>query len=65
MHDRIYDACQALAVDPRPRRAIKLEPKQLKKYRLEIWPYRAIYKVDDQAKTVQILHIDHRKQVYR
>jgi mRNA-degrading endonuclease RelE of RelBE toxin-antitoxin system len=65
MHDKIYGACQELAMNPRPQKAIKMEPKKDKKFRLEIWPYRAIYYIDDAARIVKIADIDHRRQVYR
>ena len=54
-----------LATDPRPRDARKLGGKLAGLFRVRCGRYRAIYEVLDETRTVRILHVAQRKNVYR
>jgi mRNA interferase RelE/StbE len=60
---RIRDAIQALAQDPRPQGHLKLTGRN--GFRLRIGDYRVIYEIDDEQRVVTILHIGHRRDVYK
>ena len=49
--------------EPRPRGCEKLTARE--RYRVRQGPYRIIYAVDDQERTVTVVKIGHRKDVYR
>jgi mRNA interferase RelE/StbE len=57
--DRIGEAISALALEPRSRRAIPLEPDI---YRIRVGNYRVIYKVYDQESVVLIGRIARRSE---
>ena len=54
---------QSLADDPRPAGAKKLSRKE--RYRLHQGRYRIVYSVHDERRTVRIVKISHRYEVYR
>ena len=56
---RIY----ALAEDPRPPGCRKL--KDYLGWRVRAGDYRIVYEIDDTAKTVTVLRVGHRKEIYR
>ena len=60
---RVKRAILALAEKPRGQKSKKLTGR----YGRRIWigRYRIIYEVNDQARKVVILHVGHRKDVYR
>jgi len=60
---RVREACRALAGDPRPRGRRKLVNRD--GIRVRVGDYRVIYEVDDAARTVTVLHVGHRRDVYR
>lgn len=53
-----------LASTPRPRGVDKIKSAE-GTWRVRQGDYRIVYSIDDNQKTVTILDIDHRKQVYR
>lgn len=61
--ERIASRLQSLAGDPRPPRCEKLSGYD--RYRVRQGDYRIIYSVDDSTRTVDIVKIGHRKEVYR
>ena len=61
--DRINDAIDALAADPRPHGAAKLAGRD--DYRIRIGDYRIVYAIDDQERLVVVARIAHRRDVYR
>lgn len=61
--DRILDAVDALAADPRPHGSRKLVGEQTA-WRLRIGDYRVIYDVYDDALTVTVVRAAHRREVY-
>ncbi len=60
---RVRDACRTLADNPRPRGAKKLTGRP--GVRLRVGRQRVIYEVDDSARTVTILDVGHRRDIYR
>ncbi len=51
-------------MNPRPTGCKKLVGGD-KQWRLRIGEYRVVYEIDDQAKTVDVTRITHRREVYR
>lgn len=60
---RLVTRIEGLAADPRPHGCEKLSG--LEQYRVRQGDYRVIYSVDDEARTVVIVKIGHRRDVYR
>ncbi len=60
---RIADRIARLAEDPRPPGCEKLHREE--RYRLRQGPYRIVYSVDDDEKSVIVVKVGHRKDVYR
>ena len=54
-----------LQSNPRPRGCLKLKGRTEDFYRLRQGRYRIIYSIDDSLRTVTILEVTHRKEVYR
>jgi mRNA interferase RelE/StbE len=63
LRDRIGDAIDALADEPRPTGAIKLAGRD--DYRVRVSDYRIVYAVDDKERLVIVARIAHRRHVYR
>ena len=61
--ERSCDAIRALAQEPRPRGCDKLTGRD--GWRIRVGDYRVIYEIDDAHQTITILHIGHRRDVYR
>ena len=62
-YSRVKDAIIGLAGDPRPAQSTQLVGRG--GWRLRVGDYRIIYDIDDIAKTVTVLHVGHRRDVYR
>ena len=60
---RIIEAVQALANDPRPPQSRKLSGAE--KYRLRCGVYRVLYEIQDDVLVVCVVKVGHRKDVYR
>jgi mRNA interferase RelE/StbE len=60
---RVRDAIRLLADDPRPPECRKLTGRE--GWRIRVGEYRVIYEIDDVRKSVTILHVGHRRDVYR
>ncbi len=60
---RVRDAIRRLAEDPRPTGALKLTGRD--GWRLRIGDFRVIYEIDDKQRNITVLHIGHRRDVYR
>ncbi len=52
-----------LANSPRPRGCKKLSGRE--GWRIKVGDYRVIYEIDDKEKIVTVLHIGHRREIYR
>jgi mRNA interferase RelE/StbE len=61
--DRATAAIAALAATPRPSGCTKLTARD--GWRIRVGDYRILYDIDDAKQTVTILHIGHRRDVYR
>jgi mRNA interferase RelE/StbE len=62
MQERIDAALDALAADPRPPGTRKLTSGA---YRVHVGDYRVLFDVDDDAQTINILRVGHRREVYK
>jgi mRNA interferase RelE/StbE len=60
---RVTGTIGSLADDPRPKGCKKLSGSE--KYRIWVGEYRIIYTIDDEAVTVYIVRVRHRRDVYR
>jgi mRNA interferase RelE/StbE len=60
---RVRDAIRALAGDPRPQGCLKLTARE--GWRVRVGDYRLVYEIDDKQRTVMVLHVGHRRDVYR
>lgn len=60
---RVVRPIQELAENPRPEGCEKLTRRE--RYRLRQGSYRIVYAVDDDQRTVLIVKVGHRKDVYR
>ncbi|HXH10050.1 MAG TPA: type II toxin-antitoxin system RelE/ParE family toxin [Alphaproteobacteria bacterium] len=61
--ERVRDAIRALGQDPRPPGSRKLIGRD--GWRLRVGDYRTIDDIDDTQRIVTVLHIGHRRDVYR
>lgn len=62
-YPRIRDRIRDLAEAPRPPGSRKLTGRE--GWRLRVGSYRILYDIDDSEKTVTVLHVGHRRDVYR
>jgi len=62
-YERVRDAIRALSQNPRPPGSFKLTGRE--GWRIRVSNYRVIYEIDDQQQTVTVLHVGHRRDVYR
>jgi mRNA interferase RelE/StbE len=60
---RVIDRITSLASDPRPRCSQKLSRDE--RYRVRQGDYRIVYSIDAKDKSVLIVKIGHRREVYR
>jgi mRNA interferase RelE/StbE len=63
IRERIRDAIDALADEPRPHGVAKLAGRD--DFRVRVGDYRIVYAVDDAERTVLVARIAHRREVYR
>jgi mRNA interferase RelE/StbE len=61
---RIVKKLEALAVNPRPNGVKQLEGEN-STYRVRVGEYRIIYQIQDAILVVLVIHIGHRRDVYR
>jgi mRNA interferase RelE/StbE len=61
---RIISESEALADEPRPPRCRKLEGSK-RDYRIRVGEYRVVYEIDEKGKTVRVMRVRHRRDVYR
>ena len=60
--ERVCDAIRLLAGNPRPPGCRKLVGRD--GWRIRVGDYRVIYQIDDSARTVLVLHVGHRRDIY-
>lgn len=63
MIPRVVAVIRALAGESRPHGCVKLSASQ--SWRIRVGDYRVIYDIDDKNRKVDVLHIGHRREVYR
>ena len=63
LQNRIKNKLFSLEVEPRPHGSQKLHGTDF--FRIRIGDYRVIYSIEDTHKTVKVLDIGHRREVYR
>jgi mRNA interferase RelE/StbE len=61
---RIWEKIHKLASNPRPHGSEKLEGSS-ERYRLRQGDYRVLYEIRDEVLIVAVVHVRHRKDVYR
>ncbi len=61
---RIASRIGSLAANPRPRGSQKLAGGE-ERYRIRQGSYRVVYAIDDEARTVEVFKLGHRRDVYR
>lgn len=61
---KILQKIDLLQIDPRHHGSIKLSGKE-NTYRTRVGKYRIVYEIYDSKVLVLVVHIDHRKDVYR
>ncbi len=62
-YERVKAAILGLEKEPRPRGCRKLVGRD--GWRIRVGNYRIIYDIEDAAKTVLVMHVGHRRDVYR
>jgi mRNA interferase RelE/StbE len=62
-YERVREAMHRLAHNPRPAGCLALTGRA--GWRIRVGDYRVIYEIDDVQHTVTILHVGHRRDVYR
>ena len=62
-YTRVRDRIRQLADDPRPAGATKLIGRPA--WRLRVGDYRIVYEIRDDTQDVVIVHVGHRRDVYR
>ncbi|TET69067.1 MAG: type II toxin-antitoxin system RelE/ParE family toxin [Candidatus Zixiibacteriota bacterium] len=62
-YKRVREAVYRLGEDPRPKDSRKLTGRE--GWRIRVGEYRVIYEVDEKEETVLVLHVGHRRDVYR
>ena len=64
IHNRIVEAIQALARNPRPPGCRKLAGSR-HDWRIRVGEYRVIYEIADEIRVVRVNRARHRREVYR
>lgn len=63
IYERIRDTIRSLSKNPRPSGCLKLTER--KGWRIRVGHYRVVYEIDDNNKSVIVLNIGHRRDIYR
>ncbi len=62
-YEQVRDAISALSREPRPAGCDKLTARP--GWRIRVGNYRVVYEIDDKNKNIVVLHIGHRRDIYR
>jgi len=62
-YESAREAIRALGTEPRPRAGQRLTGRP--GWRIRVGDYRIIYEIDDPQQQVTVIHIGHRRDVYR
>jgi mRNA interferase RelE/StbE len=60
---QVIEAIRVLGDEPRPPGCGKLAGRD--GWRIRVGRYRVIYEIDDKARTLTVLNVGHRKEIYR
>lgn len=60
---RVVERIRSLEDEPRPQGCEKLSAQE--RYRIRQGDYRVVYSIDDAGRTVEIVKVGHRSEVYR
>lgn len=63
VRDRVRDRIRQLADGPRSGGAVKLTGRPA--WRCRVGDYRIVYEIDDDKRQITVVHIGHRRDVYR
>jgi len=63
VRDKVSREVRALSDEPRPSDSRKLRSRE--GWRIRVGAYRVIYEIDDTERAITVLHIGHRRDVYR
>ena len=62
-YERLRAAIAALADNPRPANCLKLTGRDAQ--RIRVGDYRVVYEIDDVERSVLVLNVGHRREIYR
>jgi mRNA interferase RelE/StbE len=62
-YERVKEAIYKLGQDARPRGCRKLSGRE--GWRIRVGHYRVVYEIDDERQMVTVVHVGHRRDVYR
>lgn len=62
-YKQVREAIRGLGHEPRPAGCLKLAGRD--GWRIRVGDHRVIYEIDDDQRSVTILHVGHRRDVYR
>ncbi len=62
-YERVVEAIRDLANNPRPAGCLKLTGRE--GWRIRIGDFRVLYEIDDRERSVTIVHVGNRRDVYR
>jgi len=62
-YPRVREAIRKLGEEPRPTGCVKLSSRE--GWRIRVGNYRVIYEIDDTQRKLTVMHIGHRRDVYR
>jgi mRNA interferase RelE/StbE len=63
IHDKIINILLSLKENPFPRNSKKLRGRE--GYRIRVGDYRILYLIDESGRTMEVVSVAHRKEVYR
>ena len=63
LYEQVRDAIRALGLEPRPPGSAKLSGRS--GWRIRVSDYRVIYEIDEREQSITVLHVGHRRDVYR
>lgn len=62
-YERVVEAIRSLGDHPRPSGCLKLTGRE--GWRIRVGSFRVIYEIDDRQRSVTVLHVGNRRDVYR
>lgn len=63
LYGRVRDVIRSLSGQPRPPGCLKLTDREA--WRIRVGDYRVVYEIDDERRQVTVIHVGHRRDVYR